>query len=1168
MISLGSALLCLALLLLIVLWRLSVGPISLGFMSAPIEALINSNLAGMRLELADAIIERSDSGRPRIRLRDVRLTDPQGELLAEAPRASLGLDGSALWTGRVLVRKLELIGPHILVRRSLDGNIALGVGQAAAPDDEFVLPRSVGRGSSQRTGTMQVSAAERKSDARQLEPGLFSFIHKELLSDPDAGETAASSLEAIVITDARVSLFDAINDATWEMPEVNLNFQRDTAGLKLIANADVASGPVPWKLNVVASYADAQDKVVAQASIQDLVPADLSGQIFSLSQLAEVKVPLSGEARFEMTGGGRILRADAVLSAAAGYVGFPGFISQPILVDEGVLRLSFEPESGDIVIGDSAFFIGGSQAKLNGVVHPVQAADGRVSALQLELKAHGISLDTTGTIADALAIDNIDFVGTALLDQGSLRVDDLVLRAGNAGVRLRGTFTETPEAVAVRFGARLNQVPLEMLKKLWPPMAAPAARNWINAHVSSGVITDGEMIVDLPGAVIANALAGQAIPDENITFNFSLAGVDTRYYAELPPIRNATGGGVLRGDSFDLQLDNGVVTLPSGATVELARGTMKVTHLMVEGTRAAFELHVRGPAQGFIELVDQPPLQYISKAGLRLADLGGTVEGLFKFELPLSADMTADQVALDAQAKIRDVSLPNALHDISINGGELDVTVTMQGAEGRGNVLLNGVRSALDWRMSFINNTPDERHITARATLSDGDRQRLGIDINDLVAGPIDLTVNVDLSKTEVAGAEVEADLSKATLMVQGIHWERPPSGKTRATMKVAVADHGALNVTDFALTGTDLDVRGDFTVNARGDVQRSHLPVVRLGQGNDLSLVLHRLDDNRIEVAVDGASFDARPMISALFEERDTDHLKPLITQMKGKIASVIGFRNERLVDVEFSGSASEKGIAAIKLTGRFNDGSPFAMTMEPKPQGRRLMTASSENAGAVLRAMDLYSRVRGGRLQFTGLLGPAGTALLDNGQLRLQSFEVMDEPALQFDEKGNPVRLNPRQAGRTGTMVFSNFSMPFSANAAGVYIGDTLLQGPALGATAKGVIRKQDKAIDIGGTIIPAYALNSLLSAVPVLGEMLMGGKGQGMFGITFAIRGTTDKPQVLFNPISALAPGFLRKIFEFQGSSGTRAVVPSAPARRAPPPSRRLPTSPQQHPPQPDR
>ena len=66
--------------------------------------------------------------------------------------------------------------------------------------------------------------------------------------------------------------------------------------------------------------------------------------------------------------------------------------------------------------------------------------------------------------------------------------------------------------------------------------------------------------------------------------------------------------------------------------------------------------------------------------------------------------------------------------------------------------------------------------------------------------------------------------------------------------------------------------------------------------------------------------------------------------------------------------------------------------------------------------------------------------------------------------------------------------------------------------------------------GTITPAYALNAALGDVPLLGDLITGGKGQGIIGVTFAMGGTVDKPSFQMNPVSAVAPGFLRKFFEY--------------------------------------
>ena len=97
---------------------------------------------------------------------------------------------------------------------------------------------------------------------------------------------------------------------------------------------------------------------------------------------------------------------------------------------------------------------------------------------------------------------------------------------------------------------------------------------------------------------------------------------------------------------------------------------------------------------------------------------------------------------------------------------------------------------------------------------------------------------------------------------------------------------------------------------------------------------------------------------------------------------------------------------------------------------------------------------------------------------------------------------------------------------------IGDASVQGPAVGALAHGSIRKADGKLSIGGTLIPAYGLNSAFSNVPLLGTIIAGGKDEGVIGLTFGLSGTMASPQMQINPVSALAPGFLRKVFEFQG------------------------------------
>jgi len=65
-----------------------------------------------------------------------------------------------------------------------------------------------------------------------------------------------------------------------------------------------------------------------------------------------------------------------------------------------------------------------------------------------------------------------------------------------------------------------------------------------------------------------------------------------------------------------------------------------------------------------------------------------------------------------------------------------------------------------------------------------------------------------------------------------------------------------------------------------------------------------------------------------------------------------------------------------------------------------------------------------------------------------------------------------------------------------------------------------------------VPAYGLNSIPAGIPIVGWLLTGRAGEGVVGMTFRVDGKMSDPKVQVNPLSAIAPGILRSLFEFRG------------------------------------
>jgi hypothetical protein len=114
-----------------------------------------------------------------------------------------------------------------------------------------------------------------------------------------------------------------------------------------------------------------------------------------------------------------------------------------------------------------------------------------------------------------------------------------------------------------------------------------------------------------------------------------------------------------------------------------------------------------------------------------------------------------------------------------------------------------------------------------------------------------------------------------------------------------------------------------------------------------------------------------------------------------------------------------------------------------------------------------------------------------------------------------------------------------------------DTRAFGSAVGFTLEGNLERATKTANFTGTVVLAYTLNTALENVPVLGKLLLGGEGEGVFAIAFGLTGSLDEPRVTVNPLSALAPGFLRGLVSILTPPPAPTSKPRPQPQAEPPP-----------------
>ena len=192
------------------------------------------------------------------------------------------------------------------------------------------------------------------------------------------------------------------------------------------------------------------------------------------------------------------------------------------------------------------------------------------------------------------------------------------------------------------------------------------------------------------------------------------------------------------------------------------------------------------------------------------------------------------------------------------------------------------------------------------------------------------------------------------------------------------------------------------------------------------------------------------------------------------------------------------------------------------------------------------------GGTLNITGTFDDTLPGRPLTGVMEVKNFRIVKAPI--FTRVISIMALTGILEAIEGDgLAFDTLNIPFVSSNGVFTIKEGRASGVSLGFTASGKVYRAAELYDIKGTMVPAYALNSALGSIPVLGQLLTGGeKGSGVFAVNYSVTGPIEEPVVNVNPLSALAPGILRNVFGLFTEAEPAPASPRATLPRATLPS----------------
>lgn len=693
---------------------------------------------------------------------------------------------------------------------------------------------------------------------------------------------------------------------------------------------------------------------------------------------------------------------------------------------------------------------------------------------------------------------------------------------GKLAMRFGGTGPE------VRFNAVFEDIETTVVKQLWPYWIADKPRKWVLGNLFGGRVPRGTVDVFIP----QNRLSIDPQPvhlDENeLKIGFDVEDARINVTGEIAPLRDVYGRFDMSGGKIDVAVRSAGSYFPSGRTVLLENSAFAIANAYDKPLMADMDLNLAGSADSVAELISFRPIGALQRTGFKVDDFAGKVTGNVKLRLGLIADQSPPPPVWTAAAALENVDIlkPFDGREVRAFNGKIDVDPALARIEGEAKVADVQMNIRMVEPVDKEAGVKSERVVTAK--LDDAAREKLVPGIGDLIDGPI----AVELTRLDDQKQAVSVDLRNANLTFPWVGWSKGQGIGAKATFELSSID-GTQRIDKFELDGEGFGIRGELVLNKDG-LQSANFGRVRLSPEDDVAIKISQ-QKGRYNVTATGASFDARSLISSLKAPSPSRGKKGSSTalRLEAQLDRVIGFGGEALSGASLIYSGKGSRISLLDFSGVTGRGQALVAKLRTEDEKRQL-TMTSSDAGAVVRFIDVYNRLSGGlaNLKMTEVREGAWAGGFD-----MRNFSVDNEERLQ-SIVSTPAGANGQSLNtavkRDIDVRSARFQRAFARLAivdGSLSVENGIVRGEQVGASFQGIIRDAKGRIDLTGTFMPAYGLNRLFGELPVIGLILGNGRDRGLLGITFKLTGSTARPNLVINPLSIIAPGVFRQVFEFR-------------------------------------
>lgn len=1112
-------------------WRLSSGPIMLDVATPWLTSAIEKNFGNKyRVQVGGTQLERDPSGRTALRLRDIVLYDAaNGGKVAAAPKAEVWIAGSSLLVASPRAESFRLVDANMTIQIEQDGRVNFVVGG----DRPFttIEPNGIPHAAAGNPGALSLAALGERSMAANL-AALVGWIDSlgTLTRDGNSTGFDGEDLKEIGISNAHVTIDDRRNGSEWKFRQINISLIRPkNGGVALSIGSDNAERP--WLLNA-GIIPRAQGNRFLQLEARKVLLDDLLALRMSEARLRSDTL-VSASIESEIATDGTLQSIAGSIIAEGGSIGDP---DDAIPITNAEVQLDWDASRRTLRV---PFKINAGNARIT--LRSEFAAPQTPGANWMFAVGGGwIVLDPPAPDDEGLVLKRVVVRGQ--IDTGNQRI---ILDQGDFGTKELGSKDDKDVTFAlsgivgygqdgrVALGLAGNQMSAATLKRIWPLNVAPKVRDWVNANIISGTVERLDVATNAPLATLF--AGGPPVPDEGLAVEIIGSGAVLRPVNGLPLIREADMNVRMTGRTAVVSLGKGVIEVSPGRRMAVTNGVFEVPDMRPTPPQANVRFRLEGPVPAAAELLTVDRLREFSGSPFDPATTRGTLSAQINLTIPLRADLPRGSTQYNMVVDLTNFTAEKLLFGQKVESPALRITATNQRYEIKGDVKIANTPATIEYRK--VLNDPDAE-LRLAAVVDDAARQRIGLDVGPMLAGsvPIKLSGRIGSGDRD-SRFNVEADLTPAKLENLLPGWVKP-AGKPARAMFLMTKEKNAIKFDDLLVDGPGVLAKGTVELDVNGELVSANFPVFATSDGDKASVKASRGADGALKVEMRGDVYDGRAFVKTAMAGPNDPKIKAKHPDLDLdiKIGVVAGHFGETIRGLDLRMARRGGRVRTFNLNAKIGRDTPLIGDIRTRvANGKPVLYVETNDAGALFRFTDIYSRMVGGKM-WVGMDPPTQDATPQEGLINVRDFTIRGEAALDRVVAGQASN-GPRTVN---SVDFSQARADFTRIPGRMSIRDGVVRGPTIGATIEGNIDYVRDDVNVRGTLVPLYGLNNMFGQIPIVGLFLGGGSNEGIFGITYEVTGSTANPRPQVNPISAIAPGLLRKFFEFRDNSNERTFA----------------------------